>query len=61
MSPTSNAEERQAPTAAIDVRANGSRRSLEALYLELRELAKQHGLQIEYQLTRDDSGEPANR
>jgi hypothetical protein len=41
-----------APTA-IEVTASGSRRALEELYLELRELAKQHGLEIEYRLSKE--------
>jgi hypothetical protein len=32
----------------IEVRAHGNRRALEAVYLELRELAKQHDLKFEY-------------
>lgn len=40
------------PAAAdISITAQGDRRMLEALYLELRELAKQKGLEIEYRLT----------
>jgi len=35
----------------IDVSAQGDRRTIEALYLELRELAKQNGLKIAYRLT----------
>jgi hypothetical protein len=35
----------------IDISAQGDRRTIEALYLELRELAKQNGLKIEYRLT----------
>ena len=35
----------------IDVTAQGDRRTIEALYLELRELAQQNGLKIEYRLT----------
>ena len=46
------AEAQEPAVATIEVTANGSRRSLEALYLELRELAKQHGLEIEYRLSR---------
>jgi hypothetical protein len=38
--------------ASIEVTANGSRSALEALYLELRQLAKQHGLEIEYQVSK---------
>lgn len=45
-------EENDVAPASIEVTANGSRRSLEALYLELRELAKQHGLEIEYQVSK---------
>jgi len=37
---------------AVEVTASGSRRSLEELYLELRELAKQHGLEIEYRVSK---------
>ena len=36
----------------IEVTALGDRRTVEAIYLELRELAKQHHLKIEYRLTR---------
>jgi hypothetical protein len=39
--------------ARIEVEATGDRRSLEALYLDLREIAKQHGLRIEIELGRD--------
>jgi len=35
----------------IDVTAQGDRRTIEALYLELRELAQQNGLKIEYRLS----------
>jgi predicted ATP-dependent protease len=35
----------------IDVTAQGDRRTIEALYLELRELAQQSGLKIEYRLS----------
>lgn len=45
-------EEKDVALASIEVAANGSRRSLEALYLELRELAKEHGLEIEYRLSK---------
>jgi hypothetical protein len=38
---------------AVEVTAKGSRGSLEELYLELRELAKQHGLEIEYRLSKE--------
>jgi len=39
-------------TAAIEVNANGNRRSLEALYLEVCELAKKSGVKVEYRLTK---------
>jgi hypothetical protein len=44
----------------VEVTALGDRRTVESLYLELRALAKQHGLQIEYQLKRAESDGPAN-
>jgi hypothetical protein len=44
----------ESPLSRIDVTAQGDRRSLEALYLELRELAKQKGLKIEYRLSLTD-------
>jgi hypothetical protein len=37
--------------ANINIMAYGDRRALEALYLELRELAKLKGLQIDYRLS----------
>jgi hypothetical protein len=52
MSPISNKEEQRVASADIEVTAHGNRRAVEALYLELRELAKQHGLEVEYRLTR---------
>ena len=45
-------EDKDVALASIEVTANGSRSSLEALYLELRELAKQYGLEIEYRLSK---------
>lgn len=42
------------------VTAQGDRRTLEALYLELRELAKQHGLEIECRLSRSAPQETAD-
>ena len=51
MSPISGDAERAAATVGIEVTASGDRRSLEVLYLELRQLAKQNGLKIEYRLT----------
>jgi hypothetical protein len=41
-----------APPAAIEITARGSRRSLEELYLELREFAREHGLEIDFRLSR---------
>jgi predicted ATP-dependent protease len=49
--PTDGDQGQRASPADINIRACGDRRTLEALYLELRELAKQNGLQIEYRLT----------
>jgi hypothetical protein len=39
----------------IEVGAAGDRQSLEVLYLELRQVAKQHGLKIGYRLS--DAGD----
>ena len=41
----------------IEVSAHAERHAIEALYLELRELARQHGLKIEYRLTRGEPGD----
>jgi len=43
--------ERDGAPVDSSITARGDRRTLEALYLQLRELAKQNGLQIEYQLS----------
>jgi hypothetical protein len=43
--------EDDAASADINITARGGRRVLEALYLELRELAKQNGLKVEYKLS----------
>ena len=43
--------ERDGAPVDISITAHGDRRTLEALYLQLRELAKQNGLQIEYRLS----------
>jgi hypothetical protein len=48
-----SAEDDDRALRAIEVTASGSRHSLEELYLELRELAKQHGLEIEYRLSKE--------
>ena len=45
-------------SARIEVVVNGNRRSLEALYLEVCELAKRNGLKVEYRLTK---GKPADQ
>ena len=46
-------------SAVIEVSAHGNRRSLEAIYLELCQLAKDNGLKVEYQLTRKKPEDPA--
>jgi hypothetical protein len=50
--------DKSAGSADIEVSAHGDRRTLEALYLELCELAKQNGLKVEWRLTR---GKPDDR
>jgi len=47
---TASSKNRGGNSAVIEVRASSNRRSLEALYLEVGELAKKHGLKIEYQV-----------
>jgi len=50
--PSSDSDQEQSPVPAdINITAQGDRRTLEALYLELRQLAKQNGLKIEYRLS----------
>jgi hypothetical protein len=50
--PSADRERAQgAEFADINITAQGDRRTLEALYLELRELAKQNGLKVEYELS----------
>ena len=44
-------QEQNAPLADIKVTAQGDRRTVEAIYLELRELAKRNGLKIDYRLS----------
>jgi hypothetical protein len=47
----------QAPNATfadINITAKGDRRTLEAIYLELREVAQQYGLKIKYRLTQTE-------
>jgi hypothetical protein len=50
-------QEQNAAPADIAVTARGDRRKLEALYLELRELAKQMGLKVEYRLSLSKPGD----
>lgn len=51
----------QNPEAAhINVSADGDRRTLESLYLDLCELAKQNGLKVEWRLTRNKPDERAD-
>ncbi|MEA2905960.1 MAG: hypothetical protein QOI12_3347 [Alphaproteobacteria bacterium] len=58
-SPTPSTDGEQEPVPAdINITAQGDRRTLEVLYLELRELAKQNGLQIEYRLNLSKPDEP---
>lgn len=49
---TASSEHQGGGSATIEVSANGNRRSLEALYLEICELAKKSGLKVEYRLNR---------
>lgn len=37
----------------VEISANGDRRELEAWYLEIRQLAKQYGLEVEFTLSKD--------
>ncbi len=49
---STDGDQEQGPEPAdINITAQGDRRTLEALYLELRELAKQNGLKVEYRLS----------
>ena len=47
---SADSEVKDVTLADINITAHGDRRALEMLYLELREMAKQKGLQIEYEL-----------
>jgi hypothetical protein len=51
MSAIDRDEGQLAESVDIDVAAQGDRRTIEALYLELRELAQLNGLKIEYRLS----------
>jgi hypothetical protein len=46
-------EKKDLEAADIEISAHGNRRTLEVVYLELRELAQQSGLKVEYRLTLD--------
>lgn len=43
----------------IEVSLNGNRRSLEALYLDINEVAKKHGLKVEFRLSKKKPDEPS--
>lgn len=60
MPPIDEAQEQPVASTDIEVTAHGDRRVLEALYLELRELAKQKELKIELRLTASEPGERPN-
>ena len=50
--PSFDIEHDKSPVSAdIKILAQGDRRALEALYLQLRAVAKQSGLEIEYRLS----------
>ena len=50
--PSVDIEHDKSPVSAdIKILAQGDRRALEALYLQLRAVAKQSGLEIEYRLS----------
>ena len=53
-------EEHSAAPTDINIRAEGDRRTLEALYLELRQLAKDKGLKIDYRLSQTKPGDQAD-
>jgi hypothetical protein len=57
MPPIDEAQEQAVASTDIEVKAHGDRRVLEALYLELRELAKQKGLKIKLRLSASEPGE----
>jgi hypothetical protein len=45
---------------AVEISARGTRRVLESVYLELQELARQHGLTVEYRLSLEHPGDPGS-
>ena len=49
--PVDSTQEQGSVSAEIRFTAQGDRRTLEAFYLELRELARQQGLKITYRLS----------
>lgn len=50
--PSADGDQGQSPAPTdISITAEGDRRTLEALYLELRQLAKAKGLKIDYRLS----------
>ena len=51
-----SAEAPGAGAGGIEITVNAPRAELEALQLELRELAKQHGIEIEFRLGRRKAG-----
>jgi hypothetical protein len=57
MPPVDPDQEQSGVSSDINVSACADRRALEALYLELRELAAKNGLKIEYRLTLSKSGD----
>jgi len=57
MSPVDTDQDENPAPADIKISAHGGRRTLEAFYLELRELAHQNGLEVEYRLTLSKPGD----
>jgi len=51
MLPTETDPKQSSASADIKISACANRRTLEAVYLELRELAAKNGLKVEYRLT----------
>jgi len=51
MPPVDTSEVESSASPDIKILMQGDRRALEALYLQLREVAKQNGLKIEYKLS----------
>ena len=57
---TDGQQEQSPAPADINITAQGDRRTLETLYLKLREFAKQNGLQVEYRLSLSKPADPPN-